>query len=147
MGTAATGDTVLAATFHGVAINNQMSELINLSSRYFVFKEMVAFCTFLHQCSHCGKIFLTAGYFEAHHLRCHSGITFAQLPNTSHNETEHLRSEIKELKERLNNTDRLLHKESVKAIKVNKTSNFAKRSSILYDICMKPNMYIQKSKF
>ena len=81
---------------------------------------MAAFCTFLHQCSHCGKTFLTAGYLEAHHLRRHPGITFAQLPNPLHSETERLQSEIKELKDRLNNTERLLHKESVKAIKVNK---------------------------
>jgi hypothetical protein len=44
---------------------------------------------------------------------------FMQLPNPMHSETERLQSEIKELKERLNNTERLLHKESVEAIKVN----------------------------
>lgn len=98
---------------------------------------MTAFCTFLHQCSHCDKTFLTAGYLEAHNMRRHPGM---QLPNPSHSETERLQSEIKELKERLNNTERLLHKESVQEIKVNTNSNFATRSSILYDICMKPSM-------
>ena len=52
-------------------------------------------------------------------MRRHPGITFVHLTNPSHSETERLQSEIKELKERLNNTERLLHKESVKAIKVN----------------------------
>jgi hypothetical protein len=41
-----------------------------------------------------------------------------QLPDTLRSETERLQSEIKELKERLNNTERLLHKESIQDIKV-----------------------------
>jgi hypothetical protein len=52
-------------------------------------------------------------------MRRHPGTTFVQVPNPLHSETERLQSEIKELKERLNNTERLLHKESVKAVKVN----------------------------
>lgn len=41
MGTAATGQTVLTASFPGVAVNifNQMSSLNKLSSRYFGFKK------------------------------------------------------------------------------------------------------------
>lgn len=52
-------------------------------------------------------------------MRRHPHITFMQLPDTLRSETERLQSEIKGLKERLNNTERLLHKESIQDIKVN----------------------------
>jgi len=64
-------------------------------------------------------------------LRRHPGITFTQLPNPSHSDTERLQSEIKELKERLNNTERLLHKESVKAIKVKKNFQLCKKEQYI----------------
>ncbi|XP_023705061.1 uncharacterized protein LOC111863203 isoform X2 [Cryptotermes secundus] len=69
------------------------------------------------KCTHCGKTFLTSGYLEAHHVRRHPHITFMHLPDTLRSETERLQSEIKGLKERLNNTERLLHKESIQDIK------------------------------
>ena len=60
-------------------------------------------------------------------MQRHPGITFAQLPNPSHSENECLQSEIKELKERLNNTERLLHKETVKVTEVNKNFQLSKK--------------------
>ncbi|XP_021916762.1 myosin heavy chain, non-muscle-like isoform X3 [Zootermopsis nevadensis] len=45
-------------------------------------------------------------------MRRHPDTTFMQLPAQLCSETERLQSEIKELKERLNNTERLLQKES-----------------------------------
>jgi hypothetical protein len=52
-------------------------------------------------------------------MRRHPNVAFIQLPDTLRSETERLQSEIKELKERLNNAERLLHKESIQDVKVN----------------------------
>jgi hypothetical protein len=52
-------------------------------------------------------------------MRRHPHTTSMQLPDTLRSETERLQSEIKELKERLNSAERLLHKESIQDIKVN----------------------------
>jgi regulator of replication initiation timing len=52
-------------------------------------------------------------------MRRHPGITFMQLPDPMHSENEHLRLEIKELKERLSDTERQLHRDAIQDNEVN----------------------------
>lgn len=56
------------------------------------------------RCDHCAKVFATEDYLEAHIRRRH------ELPNNSayQEETNKLQLEIKELKERLNTTEKLI---------------------------------------
>ncbi|PSN33890.1 hypothetical protein C0J52_09559 [Blattella germanica] len=71
-----------------------------------------------YQCTHCGKKFMTAAFLEGHHGRRHPGIMFSMPLDPVRSETERLQSEIKELKERLNSTERLLQKESGHDVKI-----------------------------
>lgn len=78
-------------------------------------------------------------------MRRHPHIAFMQLPDTLRSETERLQSEIKGLKERLNNTERLLHKESIQDVKVN--THFPLCNNQLYStrlVYMKQSSHIVK---
>lgn len=66
-------------------------------------------------------------------MRRHPDTTFMQLPAQLCSETERLQSEIKELKERLNNTERLLQKESSQNMEVN--TDFTLCNTVQYN-CM-----------
>ncbi|KAJ8684126.1 hypothetical protein QAD02_019918 [Eretmocerus hayati] len=73
----------------------------------------------IHQCPHCPKTFVSASFANAHLMRRHSNLSNV-MSNSSpvheeyRNETEKLHNEIKSLKERLNQTERVIRSETSK---------------------------------
>ncbi|OXU26165.1 hypothetical protein TSAR_009923 [Trichomalopsis sarcophagae] len=82
----------------------------------------------LHKCPHCPKAFLSSSFANAHVMRRHSNLS--ELVQSSQQpvheeyraETEKLHNEIKTLKERLNQTERVIRNESSKMIAQNEAS-------------------------
>ncbi|KAJ9591405.1 hypothetical protein L9F63_002011 [Diploptera punctata] len=75
-------------------------------------RDLISLQENLISCTYCGKKFLAASFLEAHHGRRHPDMPFSMPADTLRSETERLQLEIKELKERLNSAERLIHKES-----------------------------------
>ncbi|XP_067014456.2 cilium assembly protein DZIP1 [Anabrus simplex] len=60
------------------------------------------------RCSHCGKMFMSDVYLEAHHTRRHAGLPFVApmaTPAPNSQEIEQLQTEVKRLQEMLTRTE------------------------------------------
>ncbi|CAB0039164.1 unnamed protein product [Trichogramma brassicae] len=70
----------------------------------------------IHKCPHCPKTFVSASFANAHLFRRHAHLanlsTSSLVQDEYRAETEKLHNEIKTLKERLNQTERVIHSEA-----------------------------------
>ncbi|XP_017793552.1 PREDICTED: centromere protein F [Habropoda laboriosa] len=85
----------------------------------------------IYKCPHCPKTFISPVFVSAHILRRHTYATELYMPSSPihehyRSETERLHNEIKNLKERLNETERVIRNESEK-VSEKKTLNYDKR--------------------
>ncbi|XP_011505705.1 PREDICTED: zinc finger protein DZIP1L [Ceratosolen solmsi marchali] len=92
----------------------------------------------IHKCPYCPKTFISASFANAHLIRRHSNISEALSSSSPVNdeyraETEKLHNEIKTLKERLNQTERVIRNESNKLTLQNEISNKEKGTDLMND--------------